>query len=75
MLIIIHKPNGTVRMVSEFRELNANLIRKLYPISKISSIMQELEGFRHVVALDLNMGYYAIRLDSVSQDMCTIITS
>ena len=36
--------------------------------------MQELEGFRYATALDLNMGYYTIRLDPASQDMCTIVT-
>ena len=71
---IIPKPNGTVRMVSDFRKLNTNLVRKPYPIPKISGIMQELEGFQHATALDLNMGYYTIRLDPGSQDMCTIIT-
>ena len=36
--------------------------------------MQELKDFQHATALDLNMGYYTIRLDPGSQDMCTIIT-
>ena len=36
--------------------------------------MQELEGFTYATALDLNMGYYTIRLDPASQDMCTIVT-
>ena len=36
--------------------------------------MQELEGFQYATALDLNMGYYTIRLDPGSQDICTIIT-
>ena len=71
---IMPKPNGTVRMVSDFRKLNANLVRKPYPIPKISGIMQELEGFQYATALDLNMGYYTIRLDPGSQDMCTIVT-
>ena len=35
--------------------------------------MQELERFRYVTALDLNTGYYTIRLDPASQVMCTII--
>ena len=71
---IIPKPNGTVRMVSDFRKVNTNLVRKPYPIPKISGIMQELEGFQYATALDLNMGYYTIRLDPGSQDICTIIT-
>ena len=35
--------------------------------------MQELEGFTYATALDLNMGYYTIRLDAEASKMCTII--
>ncbi len=35
--------------------------------------MQELEGFSYATALDLNMGYYTIRLDPDSSKICTII--
>ena len=71
---IIPKADNTVRSVSDFRKVNACLIRKPYPIPKISGIMQELEGFQFATALDLNMGYYTLRLDPFSQDICTIIT-
>ncbi len=36
-------------------------------------ILQELEGFTYATALDLNMGYYTIRLDPMASGMCTII--
>ncbi len=55
------------------RELNKNIVRKPYPIPKISTILQELEGFTYATALDLNMGYYTIRLDPMASKMCTII--
>ena len=32
-----------------------------------------MEGFTYATALDLNMGYYTIRLDPDSQKICTII--
>jgi hypothetical protein len=35
--------------------------------------LQELEGFTYATALDLNMGYYTIRLDPMAPKMCTII--
>ena len=35
--------------------------------------MQELEGFTFATALDLNMGYYTIRLDPDASKICTII--
>jgi hypothetical protein len=57
---IIPKKDGTIRTVSDFREVNKRLIRKPFPIPKISTVLQELEGFTFATALDLNMGYYNI---------------
>jgi hypothetical protein len=36
-------------------------------------VLQEFEGFTFATALDLNMGYYAIRLDPDASKICTII--
>jgi hypothetical protein len=35
--------------------------------------LQELEGFIHANILDLNMGYYTIRLDPTAAEVCTIV--
>jgi hypothetical protein len=63
----------TVRTITDFRELNKRIVRRPYPIPKISSTLQELEGFTYATTLDLNMGYYAIRLDQNAVEMFTII--
>ncbi len=70
---IIPKKDYTVRTISDFRELNKRIVRKPYPIPKIISTLQELEGFTYATTLDLNMGYYTIRLDPTAAKMCTII--
>ena len=36
--------------------------------------MQQQEGFQYTTELDLNMGYYKIRLSPASQDMTMIVT-
>jgi hypothetical protein len=72
---IIPKKDHTVRTISDFRELNKRIVRKPYPIPKISTTLQELEGFTHATTLDLNMGCYTIRLDPTAAKMCTIIFS
>jgi hypothetical protein len=59
--------------ISVFWELNKRIFLKPYPVPKISTTLQELEGFTYATALDLNMGYYTIRLDPKSSEMCTII--
>jgi hypothetical protein len=70
---IIPKKDSKVCTISDFRELNKRIVRKPYPIPKISTILQKLEGFTYATSLDLNMGYYTIRLDPTVSNICTII--
>jgi hypothetical protein len=62
-----------MRTISDFRELNKQIVRKPYTIPKISTTLQELDNFTYATTLDLNMGYYTIRLDPTAAEMCTII--
>jgi hypothetical protein len=55
---IIPKKDMTVRFISDFREVNKRIKRKPFPIPKISTVLQEMEGYTFATALDLNMGYY-----------------
>ena len=43
---IIPKKDMTVRTISDFRELNKRIVRRPFPIPKISTTLQELEGYR-----------------------------
>ena len=46
---IIQKKNKNVRFLSDFREVNKCIMSTLYPISKINTILQEIEGFIYCV--------------------------
>jgi hypothetical protein len=72
---IIPKKDKTVCFLSDFQEVNKRLVRKPFPIPNISMVLQELEGFSYATTLDLNMGYYTIRLDPDASQICTIIFS
>eukprot|EP00804_Cyclotella_cryptica_P010465 CCRYP_012288-RA/>CCRYP_012288-RA protein AED:0.12 eAED:0.32 QI:0/0/0/1/0.33/0.25/4/0/520 len=65
--------DGTVCFLTDFREVNKRLVRKPFPLPKISTVRQELEGFTYATTLDLSMGYYTIRLDPDSSKICTLI--
>ncbi len=65
--------NRTICFLSNLGEVNKRLIRKPFPIPKISTVLQELEGLTFATALDLNMGYYTIRLDPDASRICTVI--
>jgi hypothetical protein len=70
---IIPKKNGTVRVVSDFRVLNSKLQRVAFPIPRIQDILTSLNGFTYATSIDLNMGYYTIRLTPQAQKLCTIV--
>ena len=70
---IIPKKDGTVRFISDFRELNKLIKRKPFPLPKIQDLLLKLEGFQYATSLDLNMGYYHIELSPDSKKLCTIV--
>jgi hypothetical protein len=71
--ILSTKKDQTIGVLSDLREVNKGIVRKPFPLPKISTVLQEMEGFTFATALDLNRGYYHIRLDPDSQKICTII--
>jgi hypothetical protein len=70
---IIPKKDNTIHFLSDFWEVNKRLIRTPFSIPKITTVLQEIEGFSYATTLDLNMGYYTIRLDPDASKICTII--
>ena len=74
VFIIIPKKEGTERFVTDYHRLKQKLVGKPYPLPRIVKNMHKLEIFKYATELDLNMGYYTIRLSPTSQDMTTIVT-
>ena len=63
-----------VRFLTDFRKLNSKIKRKIYPLPNISDILQSLQGMKYATTLDINMGYYTIRLTPGASNLCTIVT-
>jgi hypothetical protein len=70
---IIPKKDKTICFLSDFWEVNKRLVRKPFSIPKISTVLQEIEGFSYATTLDLNKSYYTIRLYPDASKICTII--
>jgi hypothetical protein len=67
------KKTGDVRILTDFRRLNAQIKRKSFPLPNISDLLRKLSGFKYTTAIDLIMGYYHIPLDLEAHKLCTTI--
>ena len=72
-MFTISKPDGSLRSLADLREVNKVIKRRPYPLPKITDMLQKLEGFMYATSLDLNMGYYHMRLTPFSSKLCTIV--
>jgi len=71
---IIPKKDGRIRWVSDFRQLNAVIKRKQYPLPVIHDVLRRRSGYKFLTKIDLTMCYYTYELDDESADMCVIVT-
>ena len=67
------KKTGDIRVLTDFRRLNAVLKRKPFPLPQIGDLLLKLEGFTYATALDLSMGYYHIPMSEQAQALCTTV--
>lgn len=68
------KKDGRIRMISDFRTLNANLFRRVYPLPRIDDVLRRRSGYKYFTKLDISMQYYTFKLDKESSDLCVIVT-
>src|SRR6478609_2930234 len=72
-MFTISKPDGSLRSLADLQELNKKIKWLPFPIPKIQDMLQKLEGFMWATSLDLNMGYYHIKLTPNASRLCTVV--
>ena len=67
-MFLVEKPDGSKRMVIDYRALNASTVRNRYPLPRTDELFDQLAGARYFSKIDLRTGYWQIRVaaDSVA---------
>jgi hypothetical protein len=61
-IIFVPKKNGKLRMCVDYRALNAITVKNRYPLPRIDELMDRLHGATVFTKLDLQSGYWQIRI-------------
>jgi hypothetical protein len=61
-VLFVRKKEGTLRMVVDYRQLNAITISDRYPIPRIDDLIDKLKGAKVFTSMDLLSGYHQVRL-------------
>ena len=61
-VFFIKKKDGSLRLVQDYRALNAKTIKNVYPLPLISDLINRLRGARYFTKLDVRWGYNNVRV-------------
>ena len=73
-IVVVSKKDATWRMCVDFRQLNDQTIKDVYPLPRIDEIFTSLHGANCFVALDLLMGYHQIAVAEIDKPKTAFIT-
>ena len=63
----ILKKNGKIRLIIDYRKLNSLTVKDVFPIPEIKEKVYGLRGSKIFSIIDLNMGYYQLKVERESR--------
>jgi len=73
-IVIVSKPDGTIRLCGDFKEINKFIIPDAYPMQRIDDLCQTIAGSNFITTLDAVKGYYQIPIHPDSRQYTAITT-
>jgi hypothetical protein len=73
-VIFVAKADGTLRMCLDYRALNKITVKRRYPMPNITDLFDQLQGARVFSSLDLQQGYYQIRITPEDVEKTALLT-
>ena len=68
-MVLVPKPNGTIRICVDLKPLNECVLREIYPLPNMDDILAQLTGAAVFSKLDANCGFWQIPLEPLLRSM------
>ena len=74
-ILPIRKPDGSLRLCMDYRDLNAKTVPDRYPMTNLVDSIYSLHGFKYFTSIDLVRGYYQMEVEQSSRPYTAFSTS
>ena len=65
-IILVRKPDGSMRLCIDYRGANECTVKDAFPLPRIDELLEKLRNAKVLTHLDLQQGYHQIRMDEES---------
>ena len=70
-IVLVKKPDGSMRMCLDYRSVNTHLAADVYPLPRLEELVEVAAGHQFYATLDMKDAYYQVLLHEDSRDITT----
>ncbi|GFW79568.1 retrovirus-related Pol polyprotein from transposon 297 [Trichonephila clavipes] len=70
-VVLIPKPNGSMRLCIDYRKLNAQTVPDSYPLPRMDNLLNKAKPTPYMSTIDLRSGYHQVKVAAEDQDKTT----